>query len=106
MNNRKNNIGVWILCGLVSLASTAVMRAADHPQFGAWPSRNMVSNETDLPVTFDPRTGENVKWSVELGRSYATPVVAAGRVYIGCNNQVIRDPRHRLEFPAPGQSPR
>jgi outer membrane protein assembly factor BamB len=56
----------------------------------------MVSNETGLPASFDPKTGGNIKWSVPLGtESYATPVVAAGKVLIGTNNNQPRDPRHR-----------
>ena len=49
-----------------------------------------------LPASFDPKTGENIKWSVPLGTEcYATPVVAAGKVLIGTNNNQPRDPRHR-----------
>jgi len=83
-------------------------RAADQPQWGqAW-SRNMVSAETNLPADFappdlDPATGEavpgtgrGVVWVAALGtRTYATPVVAGGRVLIGTNNGRPRDPRHR-----------
>jgi outer membrane protein assembly factor BamB len=56
----------------------------------------MVSEEKGLPDTFDIGTRQNVKWAAELGtQSYATPVVAGGRVLIGTNNDVPRDPRHR-----------
>jgi outer membrane protein assembly factor BamB len=66
----------------------------------------MVSKETGLPIWFDPGardattgnidldTTANVKWVAKLGNiSYATPVVADGRVYVGTNNDVPRDPR-------------
>jgi len=68
--------------------------AADQPQWGqAW-SRNMVSSERDLPDSFDPKTGRNIKWSAELGtETHSTPVIAGGRVYIGTNNGHPRDPR-------------
>jgi outer membrane protein assembly factor BamB len=68
-------------------------RAADQPQWGqAW-SRNMVSEETGLPDSFDPQTGRNILWSAELGtETHSSPVVAAGRVYIGTNNGHPRDP--------------
>ncbi len=56
----------------------------------------MVSAETGLPDRFDPKTGENVKWSVPLGaESYSTPVIAGGKVLIGTNNADPRDPRHK-----------
>jgi outer membrane protein assembly factor BamB len=70
--------------------------AADQPQWGVRHSRNLVSAERDLPESFDPETGENVRWVFELGSSsYATPVVAQGRVLIGTNNEPPRDPNNR-----------
>jgi outer membrane protein assembly factor BamB len=70
--------------------------AADRPQWGqAW-SRNMVSEETGLPDSFDPKTGANVKWSVPLGtETHSSPVIAGGRVYIGTNNGNPRDSKHQ-----------
>ena len=72
--------------------------AADQPQFGhAW-TRNMVSTERGLPDAFDPKTGKNMRWTAKIGTdSYATPVVAGGRVYIGTNNGDPRDPNHRSD---------
>jgi len=75
---------------------TAATWAGDQPQWGARHSRNMVSDETGLPDSFDPQTGQNVKWSAALGTEcYCTPVVAGGKVLIGTNNGDPRDPRHR-----------
>ena len=55
----------------------------------------MVSEEKNLPDTWNLETGENVAWVAPLGtQSYATPIVAGGRVYIGTNNDVPRDPQH------------
>ena len=83
------------LC-LVLLVTALDLLAADQPQWGrAW-DRNMVSTERGLPDSFDLKTGRNVKWSVQLGtQSYATPVVAGGRVYIGTNNGNPRDPGNK-----------
>lgn len=70
--------------------------AADQPQWGQQFSRNMVSAETGLPDRFDSKSGENVLWSVPLGtQTYGSPTVAGGRVFIGTNNDVPRDPRHQ-----------
>ena len=56
----------------------------------------MVSDQTGLPDRFDPRTGENVKWAAAIGsQSWATPVVAGGKVLIGTNNGQPRDPKHQ-----------
>jgi len=71
-------------------------RAEDRPQWGERFSRNMISEETSLPASFDPATGENVKWSVSLGtESYSTPVISGGRIVVGANNGEPRDPRHQ-----------
>src|SRR5437588_7122091 len=84
---------LWILAvGSWSLDSLA----ADQPQWGqAW-SRNMISHERNLPASFDPKTGQNIKWSAELGtQTHSTPIVAGGRVYIGTNNGHPRDPQQQ-----------
>ena len=65
-------------------------------QWGERFTRNMVSQETNLPSTFDPRSGENIKWTASLGsHAYATPVIAGGKVLIGANNADERDPKHK-----------
>ena len=82
-----------LFCGLGIISTVS---AEDHPQWGRKDSRNMVSAETGLPDSFDPATGRNIKWMVPLGtESYATPVVARGKVLIGTNNEHPRDPRHK-----------
>ena len=84
------------MSGLGSLLYLAIAYGADRPQWGeAW-SRNMVSGERNLPVSFDPATGKNSKWFVELGtETHSSPVIAGGRVYIGTNNENPRDPKHQ-----------
>ena len=70
--------------------------AADQPQWGARYSRNLVSDERNLPETFNPDTGENMRWVFQLGSNgYATPIIAEGRVLIGTNNDPPRDPKNR-----------
>ena len=89
--------GALLLMGLFTLLTrSGAAWAGDRPQWGERFSRNMVSDETGLPDHFDPKTGDNVKWSVPLGtQCYSTPVVAGGRVLIGTNNDEPRDPRHQ-----------
>jgi outer membrane protein assembly factor BamB len=81
---------------VLALLTAALTQAADQPQWGeAW-SRNMVSAERNLPESFDPKTGVNVRWVADLGtETHATPVIAKGRVYIGTNNGRPRDAQHR-----------
>jgi outer membrane protein assembly factor BamB len=69
-------------------------RAGDQPQWGYGFTRNQVSDEKNLPDTFDLETGKNVRWTVRLGtETYSTPVVATGRIFVGTNNERPRDPR-------------
>ena len=68
----------------------------DSPQWGEKHTRNMVSDETGLPDTFNIKAGKNVKWSVSIGTdAYATPVISKGKVLMGANNADERDPRHK-----------
>jgi len=62
--------------------------------WGGSPDRNMVSDATGLPTTWDIKTGENIKWVAALGsQSYGNPVVAGGVVLLGTNNEGMRDPK-------------
>jgi outer membrane protein assembly factor BamB len=63
--------------------------------FGGSPSRNMVNTvEHNLPTTFSPKSGENIKWTAKLGsKSYGNPVVAGGKLFLGTNNEGARNPR-------------
>jgi len=81
---------------ILNLIVISFVYADDQPQWGQRYSRNMVSDETGLPGSFDPETGKNIKWIAELGtQTYSTPVVSGGRVLIGTNNNIPRDPRHK-----------
>lgn len=71
-------------------------KAQDSPQWGERYTRNMISEVTGLPHTFDPETGTNIKWTASLGsHGYATPVISGGKVLIGANNAAERDPRFK-----------
>jgi len=84
-----------VIFALVLLSSIDPLLAADQPQWGQFHTRNMVSDEKNLPVQFDPTTGVNLKWKAKLGsESHATAVIADGKVFIGTNNEERRDPRH------------
>jgi len=85
-----------VLAGAFLANGLLPLQAGDQPQWGqAW-SRNMVSDEKGLPDSFDPATGQNLKWKVSLGtESYSTPVVGRGKILVGSNNNRPRDPRHQ-----------
>ena len=66
----------------------------DWPMWGGTPDRNMVSDMTGLPAKWDVESGMNIKWAAELGsQSYGNPVVSDGMVFIGTNNELVRDPK-------------
>ncbi|HQZ19039.1 MAG TPA: PQQ-binding-like beta-propeller repeat protein, partial [Vicinamibacteria bacterium] len=68
-------------------------QSPDRGLFGDFPTRNSVSAEKGLPSTWDADTGTNILWSQPAGsQSYAGPVVAGGRVFIGTNNEGNRNP--------------
>lgn len=59
----------------------------DCPQlFGSY-IRNNVTDQENIPVSWDVGSGKNVRWSMELGsETYGNPVIANGKVYVGTNN--------------------
>jgi outer membrane protein assembly factor BamB len=66
--------------------------SGDWPMWGGTPDRNMVSNMKGLPTDWDVATKKNVKWVAELGsQSYGNPVVSGGIVFVGTNNELLRD---------------
>jgi outer membrane protein assembly factor BamB len=80
------------LC-LASLPLLAGDPGKDWPMWGGTPDRNMVSNMKGVPTSWDLKTKKNIKWVAELGsQTYGNPVVAAGTVYVGTNNEAMKDP--------------
>jgi outer membrane protein assembly factor BamB len=68
--------------------------SGDWPMWGGTPDRNMVSAMKGLPGEWDVKTKKNIKWVAELGsQSYGNPVVAGGMVFVGTNNERLRDPK-------------
>ncbi|MCB1037822.1 MAG: PQQ-binding-like beta-propeller repeat protein, partial [Acidobacteria bacterium] len=81
------------LAAALAWVAVAPTSAEEVAMYGGSPSRNMVSSETGLPGNWDVDTGLNVLWRQPAGsQSYAGPVVAGGRVFIGTNNEGQRDP--------------
>ena len=75
----------------------AVSTAFAETEIALWGgtlSRNMVSDEKNVPVSWDLETGENIKWTAELGsQSYAGPLIVGGKVFVGTNNKALRNPK-------------
>ena len=60
---RKTICSIFLIIFFISINNYA----GDRPQWGEQYTRNMVSDETGLPVHFDPESGKNIKWKVKLG---------------------------------------
>ena len=91
----------------LSCAAPLCASAQDWPMWGRDETRNMNSSVTGLPSDFSPgkfkgtsdeidaTTTRNVRWIAKLGsQSYGNVTVAGGRVYVGTNNDVPRDPKY------------
>ncbi len=83
---------LWPVLALAATLTTAA-HAADWPMWGRNGSRNMVSDEVGIPRTWDTKTKAGIKWTAEIGsQSYGNPVIAGGKVFVGTNNELLRDP--------------
>jgi outer membrane protein assembly factor BamB len=81
------------LITILLVGGGAPLGAQDRGMFGNTPSRNMASDETGLPESWDTSTGEGVLWSEPVGsQAYGGATVADGLVYVGTNNEGRRDP--------------
>ena len=66
----------------------------EESMWGFTPSRNLAVGGTGVPAKWDPDSGKNIKWSVELGaQTYAGPVIHGGKVFVGTNNQAQKNPK-------------
>ncbi|MFQ5670255.1 MAG: PQQ-binding-like beta-propeller repeat protein [Acidobacteriota bacterium] len=84
----------YCLLGIMVMTGGARAGETDAVMFGHTPSRNMATRDKGLPATWDVGSGLNIKWTAELGsQSYGGPVVAGGKVFVGTNNQKLRNPK-------------
>jgi len=100
MMNITRGTTLWLTLVLLAAVGQSPRIAASDPGTGDWPmwggkpDRNMVSNMKGLPTEWDVKTKKNVKWVAQLGsQSYGNPVVADGMVFVGTNNEGLRDPK-------------
>jgi outer membrane protein assembly factor BamB len=68
--------------------------AGDWPMWGGTPDRNMTRKMAGLPKNWDLAKKTNIKWVAALGsQTYGNPTVAGGKVFVGTNNEGLRDPK-------------
>ena len=86
-----------VVLSAIALSTAPTGAGKGVTQWNMWggsPDRNMVSDATGLPSSWDVKTGQNIKWVAALGsQSYGNPVVAGGVVLLGTNNEAVRDPK-------------
>jgi outer membrane protein assembly factor BamB len=87
-----------LLAALVAVGAASLSASdpgsGDWPMWGGTPDRNMVSSMKGLPTDWDVKTKKNVRWMAELGsQSYGNAVVSGGMVFVGTNNELMRDPK-------------
>ncbi len=104
MNSRTPKLLIALSAAIVAFITITQLisapRAASDPGSGDWPmwggtpDRNMISGAKNLPSTWDIAKKTNVKWVASLGsQSYGNPVVSGGTVFVGTNNEGLRDPK-------------
>ena len=81
--------------------------ASDWPVWGGNGSRNMISQEKEVVMDFNPgemddnekvdlSTTQNVKWVAKLGsQAYGNVTIGNGCVFVGTNNESPRDPKKK-----------
>jgi outer membrane protein assembly factor BamB len=87
-------VGVLAVHPVAQRAAASDPGPTSWPMWGGTPDRNQVSNMKNVPSEWDVKTKKNIKWVAELGsQSYGNPVVAGGMVFVGTNNELVRDPK-------------
>ena len=91
-------IGTSIIVYTIFLTTVLIVSVipafAETAMWGFTPSRNLVSDEKNLPEKWDAKSGLNIKWTATLGsQTYAGPILIGGKVFVGTNNQGRRNPK-------------
>ena len=98
VSTRFTLVSFAVMAAALAAGSTRIAASdpgtGDWPMWGGTPDRNMVSSAKGLPTEWDVKSKKNIKWMAELGsQSYGNPVVAGGMVFVGTNNELVRDPK-------------
>jgi len=67
--------------------------SGDWPMWGGRPTQHGRHHE-GRAVSWDVQTKKNIKWVAQLGsQAYGNTVVSGGKVFVGTNNEALRDPK-------------
>lgn len=85
----------WKLFAFLLTATCMLAFGEDWPTWGGKNHRNMINEtEKNMPTDWDIKSGKNIKWVRELGsQSYGNPVISNGKIFVGTNNEGLRDPK-------------
>lgn len=87
-------IAAWSGLALTGMVLASEPSNGDWPMWGGTPDRNMTRKMTGLPKNWDLAKKSNIKWVAALGsQTYGNPTVAGGKVFVGTNNEGLRDPK-------------
>ena len=67
MKNICLTVLIMMVYATAVLPKDSAEKTAGVAMFGSDLTRNMVSDETGLPSSWDPESGENIKWTAKLG---------------------------------------
>jgi len=91
--NAKGLITTCLLTGSILLPGTGSSQSKNVVMFGGTAQRNMAGNATGIPAKWDVESGLNIKWKAKLGsQTYAGPIATADKVFVGTNNDGLRNP--------------
>ena len=83
----------FVLIFAATLAFAVDPPNGDWPMWGGTADRNMISTMANAPTEWDIDSNKNIVWKAELGsQTYGNPVVADGKVFVGTNNEALKDP--------------
>ena len=87
-------LAVYTVVYQLDPTSSSAQENQDWPMSGGSASRNAVSQMRGLPAEWDVFETKNVKWVTSLGSiTYPAPVISGGKVFVGTNNDGLRDPQ-------------
>jgi outer membrane protein assembly factor BamB len=85
----------WALSRIAGVQSGEPVESEPAPARSIRVPSPIVPAAGNPPIDWDPSTGRNIVWSVELGReTYGRPVLAGDVVYVGTDNGKPRDPAY------------
>jgi hypothetical protein len=93
---------------LRSREQASAAKLDEHTMFGGSPARNMVNLTGRISAAVLGKVNEEgkfvasdaaaIKWHADLGsRAYGGPIVAGGKVFVGTNNELPRNPRDAVK---------